>query len=232
MKSYLIVGASSGIGHRLAQRLKDEGNQVLGTYCSKDSADLDDGITYHHLDVMNDDLDFSWLPDNLDGLVYCPGSITLKPFHRIKVEDFVNDFQLQVAGAIKSIQAALPALKKGSDPSIVLISTVAVQRGFTFHSQVSTSKGALEGLCRALAAEFAPKIRVNCIAPSLTDTPLAAKLLNSEQKIEANAQRHPLKRIGKTEDIAAAASFLLSSDATWMSGEVLHVDGGMANLRV
>jgi len=138
---------------------------------------------------------------------------------------------LQVVGAIKIIQAALPALKNSEHASVVLYSTVAVQRGFTFHSLVSASKGAVEGLTRALAAEFAPKIRFNCIAPSITDTPLASGLLNTPEKIEANAQRHPLKRIGTVADIAKMTAFLLSEHSRWMTGEILHVDGGMNSIK-
>lgn len=142
------------------------------------------------------------------------------------------DYKLQVIGAIKIIQQVLPRLKKSKNASIVLFSTVAVQTGLPFHTQVATSKGAIEGLAKALAAEFAPAIRVNCIAPSLTDTPLAAFLLNTEQKKEANALRHPLKRIGSTEDIANMAAFLLSSKAAWITGQILHVDGGMSSLKI
>ena len=144
----------------------------------------------------------------------------------------MNDFNLQVIGAIKVIQAIMPKLKKAENASIVLFSTVAVQTGFSFHSQVSASKGAIEGLTKALAAEFAPKIRINCIAPSLTDTPLATSLINTEQKAEANAQRHPLKRIGKAEDLANMAEFLLSEKSGWITGQVFHVDGGMSALKV
>jgi NAD(P)-dependent dehydrogenase (short-subunit alcohol dehydrogenase family) len=157
--------------------------------------------------------------------------VTLKPFARVKPEDFVSDFQLQLVGAVKVIQASLPKLKNANSPSIVLFSTVAVQTGFNFHSLVASSKGAVEGFTRALAAEFAPKIRVNCIAPSITDTPLAGSLLNTDEKKEANAQRHPLKKIGKPEDLANLAAFLLSEKSSWITGQVLHVDGGMSSLR-
>ena len=126
----------------------------------------------------------------------------------------------------------LPNLKRSSNPSLILFSTVAVQAGFNFHSLVSSSKGAIEGLTKALAAEFAPKIRVNCIAPSITDTPLAASLLNSEEKKLINAQRHPLKKIGTPEDVASLATFLLSENSSWITGQILHVDGGISTLRV
>ncbi len=228
MKNVLVVGASSGIGKSLTQLLQEEGHNVWGTYKSNELA----GSQFHYLDVLEEDLSLNFLPETLDGLVYCPGSINLKPFARLKPSAFEEDYRLQVIGAIKVLQAALKPLKKSSAASVVFFSTVAVQAGFNFHAQVAASKGAIEGLTRALAAEFAPRIRVNCIAPSLTDTPLAGKLLNSEEKKAANAQRHPLKKIGTAEDIAEMASFLLSDKSAWISGQVMHVDGGMSNLKV
>jgi NAD(P)-dependent dehydrogenase (short-subunit alcohol dehydrogenase family) len=229
-KNILIVGASSGIGRQTAIQLAAEGHRVYGTF-HKSQVEEENNISYHQLNILEDKSDFSFIPQQLDALLYCPGSISLRPFGRIKPEDFVADFQLQVGGAIKTIQAALPMLKNSESASIVLFSTVAVQLGLGFHSQVAASKGAIEGLCRALAAEFAPKIRVNCIAPSLTDTALAAGLLNSAEKKEANAQRHPLKKIGKPEDIANLACFLLSDKSSWMTGQILHLDGGIGVIR-
>lgn len=229
-KNILIVGASSGIGRQTAIQLAAEGHRVYGTF-HKSQVEEENNISYHQLNILGDKSDFSFIPQKLDALLYCPGSISLRPFGRIKPEDFVADFQLQVGGAIKTIQAALPMLKNSESASIVLFSTVAVQLGLGFHSQVAASKGAIEGLCRALAAEFAPKIRVNCIAPSLTDTALAAGLLNSAEKKEANAQRHPLKKIGKPEDIANLACFLLSDKSSWMTGQILHLDGGIGAIR-
>ena len=175
-------------------------------------------------------LDF--LPQQIDGLVYCPGSVNLKPFHRIKPEEFAGDYELQVIGAVKIIQAVLPLLRQSNHPSIVLFSTVAVQMGFNFHSQVAASKGAIEGLMRALAVEFAPKIRVNCVAPSITETPLTQNLINTDEKRAQNEQRHPMKRIGKPTDIADAVEFLLSEKSSWITGQVIHVDGGMSKLKV
>jgi NAD(P)-dependent dehydrogenase (short-subunit alcohol dehydrogenase family) len=231
MQTYLIIGGSSGIGQELAIQLSGSGNQVFATF-NKNEPKVENGnIHFHHLNVMEETHSLDFLPDELTGLVYCPGSINLRPFERIKPADFETDYKLQVIGAIKLIQLVVPKLKKSKNASIVLFSTVAVQTGLPFHTQVAASKGALEGLTKALAAELAPIIRVNCIAPSLTDTPLAASLLNSEQKKEANALRHPLKRIGTTEDIANMAAFLLSQKASWITGQILHVDGGMSSLR-
>jgi len=229
MKNYLIIGASSGIGQALAKQLATDSHQVFGTF-NNSKIEGSENLSYHHLDV-NSDFELDFLPEQLDGLVYCPGSINLKPFKRIPTEIFLEDFNLQVLGAIKVIQAALPILLKSENSAIVLFSTVAVQSGFNFHSQVAVSKGAIEGLTKSLAAEFAPKIRVNAIAPSLTDTPLAAKLLSTDQKREANAERHPLKRIGTPDDIAQTAAFLLSQQSSWITGQIIHVDGGMSSLK-
>lgn len=231
MSNYFIVGASSGIGKQLGLQLSQAGHNVFGTYF-KNGADLkDSSIEFQQLNVLDDDINVDFLPPSIDSLVYCPGSINLKPFTRIQASEFVADFNLQVLGAIKIIQAVLPRLKNSDQASILLFSSAAVQTGLNFHSQVSTSKGAIEGLTRALAAEFAPKIRVNCVAPSLTDTPLAHSLLNTEQKKEANAQRHPLKRIGTPEDIANLAQFLISDKSGWITGQIIHIDGGISTLR-
>ena len=228
MKNILIIGASSGIGAQLSKNLAAAGHNVTGTYNENTDYDVIPGVSMHQLNVMEDELNMDFIPETIDGLVYCVGSINLKPFKRIKPENFLEDFNLQVVGAIKVLQRITPHFKNSEAPSVVFFSTVAVQNGFNFHSQVSTSKGAIEGLTRALAAELAPAIRVNCIAPSLTQTPLASKLLSSEEKIEANDKRHPLGRIGQPEDLAQMAQFLLSSKSGWITGQVFGVDGGMS----
>ena len=230
MKKYLIIGASSGIGKALAGELLNQGHQVIGTHNSNKIEYTNSNLESVHFDVMAEELSFDFIPDELDGLIYCPGAIKLLPFKRLKSEDILSDFQLQVAGAVSVIQNCLPALRNGVDPSIVLFSTVAVQSGFNFHTQVSMSKGAIEGLTKALAAELAPTIRVNAIAPGLTDTPLASKLLNTSEKKEANAQKHPMKRIGEPEDLANMAAFLLSEKSSWITGQIIHIDGGMSTL--
>lgn len=220
-KTYLIIGASSGIGLALSNQLKAAGNQVV-------TASRNGDIKF---DATTDAFDISNLPDQLDGIAYCPGSINLKPFHRLTTQDFNDDFTINVLGAVKVIQAVLPKLKSAEQSAIVLFSTVAVAQGMPFHASIATAKGAIEGLTKSLASELAPKIRVNCIAPSLTDTPLAAKLLANDDKKKASAERHPLKQIGTADDIAALAAFLLSPNAKWISGQIVGIDGGMSTLR-
>ncbi len=231
MKNYLVIGASSGIGAATATQLS-ETHKVYGTYCKNQPTISNTNLSFHHLNVLDESYDLSFLPDTVDGLVYCPGAINLKPFARINPNDFVEDYKLQVLGAIKIIQQCLPKLKNVESASIVLFSTVAVQTGFSFHSIVSSSKGAIEGLTKALSAELAPKIRVNCIAPSITQTPLANTLLSTPEKVEANAQRHPLKKVGTAQDIANAAVFLLTEQSAWVTGQIFHIDGGMSTIKL
>tara|TARA_Y100001972_G_C7611463_1_gene306525 strand:+ start:84 stop:779 length:696 start_codon:yes stop_codon:yes gene_type:complete len=230
MHNYLIIGGSSGIGQSLVNLLKDTDDQVFATYNSTKRENLN-SVQYFHLDVLDDQYDLDLLPDTLHGLVYCPGSIQLKPFQRFSEEDFINDYRLQVTSAVRIIQELLPRLKKAEQSSIVLFSTVAVQNGFNFHSLVSSSKGAVEGLTRALAAELAPNIRVNAIAPSLTDTPLAGKLLSNDQRRKALSEQNPFKRVAEATDIAQAACYLLKSDSSYVTGQILHVDGGMSVIK-
>ncbi|MGB5465424.1 MAG: SDR family oxidoreductase [Sedimenticolaceae bacterium] len=229
MRRVLIVGANSGIGRQLAGRLAGEAQ----LWTASRSATSEQDARHLAWDAADAAVPFpaDGLPDALDGLVYCPGSIRLMPFERIGDAAFREDFELNLMGAVRAIRAALPALKAAPQASIVLFSTVAVGTGMPMHAAVAAAKGAVEGLTRSLAAEFAPGIRVNAIAPSLSDTPLAGKLLKTDRQREAAAARHPLERVGQAEDIAAAARFLLSDESSWMTGQVVHVDGGMGALR-
>jgi NAD(P)-dependent dehydrogenase (short-subunit alcohol dehydrogenase family) len=230
MKNILVIGGSTGIGLQLVKNISAN-NRVYATYNQHLVNDFDH-TTFHPLNVLDSQFDLGFLPEIIDGIAYCVGAINLKPFARISEDDFINDYKKQVGGAIRIIQALLPKLKMSEQASIVLFSTIAVQTGFPFHTLVASSKGAIEGLTKALAAEFAPKIRVNCIAPSITDTPLAAALLNTDEKKMANAQRHPLKQVGEANDIAGMAEFLLTEKSKWITGQIFHVDGGMSTLKV
>jgi len=230
MRNYVVIGGSSGIGLELVNTLERQGANIIATYNTNRVEDRKQ-VKYLPLDVQTDTLDIDHFPDEIHGLAYCPGSINLKPFHRFKDEDFIDDFKLQVLGATKIIQGLLPKIKKSNDSSIVLFSTIAVQSGFSFHSQVSISKGAIEGLTRSLAAELSPTIRVNAIAPSLTNTNLAGRLLNTQEKIDLHAEKNPLKRIGDVKDIAEAAAYLLTPKSSWMTGQIMHLDGGSSIIK-
>jgi NAD(P)-dependent dehydrogenase (short-subunit alcohol dehydrogenase family) len=230
MKNILLIGGSYGIGLAIAQDLQNENNIFVASRTNENLAGLN--FTYIPFDASTDTLDTSKLPAVIDGLVYCPGSINLRPFRGLKPEAFEADLQINFISLVKVIQAILPNLTASEQSSIVLFSSVAASMGMPFHTSVAAAKGAIEGFAKALAAEYAPKIRVNVIAPSLTDTPLADKFLNNETKQEKSAERHPLKRFGKPEDSAQMASFLLSDKSSWISGQIFHVDGGMSTLLV
>ncbi len=230
MKNYLVIGGSSGIGKALVKQLTEAGNQVYATYCKNNINEQLPNLNIQQMDVVEENINLT-LPEIIHGFAYCPGSIQLKPFKNFTPNDFIQDYQLQVIGSIKVLQHILPNLKAASQAAVVFFSTVAVQTGFNFHAQVAASKGAIEGLTKALAAELAPRIRVNAIAPSITQTPLAAKFLSTEEKITANAKRHPLKTIGQAKDIANIAQFLLSEQAAWITGQIIGVDGGISTLR-
>ncbi|NBU80554.1 MAG: SDR family oxidoreductase [Flavobacteriaceae bacterium] len=230
MKNIILIGGSYGIGYELAKELQKENNVFVASRTSENLSGIN--ITHIPFNASTDTLDTSILPAIIDGLVYCPGSINLRPFRGLKLETFESDMHINFFSMVKVIQSILPQLSASEQSSIVLFSTVAVKMGMPFHTSVSASKGAIEGFAKALAAEYAPKIRVNVIAPSLTDTPLADKFLSNEEKKEKSAQRHPLKRVGTTEDIAQMASFLLNERSSWISGQIFHVDGGMSTLLV
>lgn len=223
-KNIVIVGGNSGIGKATAEMLQNTGaNLYLYSKSGMGTTALDTSVDFEEM---------PGLPEVIDGVVYAPGTINLKPFHRISMDDFKKEMEVNFFGAVRVLQACLKGLKKSSTPSVVLYSTVAVQTGMGFHAGIASAKGAVEGLTRSLAAEWAPsKIRVNAIAPSLTETPLASALLSTPEKKEASDKRHPLGRIGSSEDIAASTVFLLSPQSSWMTGQILHVDGGMSTLK-
>ena len=229
-KNILIVGASSGVGLETAKSLLSKGYNIFSA--SRNQPDLT-GITHLVWDATNPDSTvFAALPEEIHGVVYCPGTINLKPFNRLSQDDFKNDFQINVLGAVSVLQAVLPKLKKANGASVVLFSTVAAKIGLGFHASVAASKGAIEGLTLSLAAELSSnKIRVNCVAPSLTDTPLAKNLLSSDEKKEASNKRHPIGRFGTSADIANITSFLISDESSWITGQVLGVDGGMGSIK-
>ncbi len=230
MKNILLIGGSYGIGLALAKELQYENKVFVASRTNENLVDLH--VTHIPFDAATDTLDVSQLPEVIDGLVYCPGSINLRPFKGLKPESFESDLQINFISLVKVIQTVLPNLTASSQSSIVLFSSVAASMGMPFHTSVAAAKGAIEGFAKALAAEYAPKIRVNVIAPSLTDTPLADKFLNNDAKREKSAERHPLKRFGTAEDMAQMASFLLSEKSSWISGQIFHVDGGMSTLLV
>ncbi len=227
-KTVLLIGGNSGIGLEIAKLLKSAGHQLVAASRSSDQlANL--GIPTQHFDALEPTT--LNLPEKIDALIYLPGTINLKPFHRLSAEDFLTDYQVNCLGAAQVIQQSLPSLKESESASIVLFSTIAVAQGMAFHASIAAAKAAVEGLTRSLAAELAPKIRVNCIAPSLTNTPLAANLLNSEAKTAAAAKRHPLQAVGDPTHTAQIAAFLISEAASFISGQVIRPDGGLSALR-
>ena len=230
MKNILLIGGSYGIGLSIAKELQWNAKVFVASRTSENLKDLN--VTHIPFDASTDTLDAAKLPSQIDGLVYCPGSINLRPFKGLKIETFESDLQINFIDMVKVVQSILPQLTASNQSSIVLFSTVAASMGMPFHTSVAASKAAVEGFAKALAAEYAPKIRVNVIAPSLTNTPLADKFLNNEVKQEKSAERHPLKRFGQPEDLAQMANFLLSDNSSWITGQILHVDGGMSTLLV
>ena len=228
MKSIIVIGGSKGIGKALISSLLSSYDNIINI--SRTEPEISSGIVTHYTcDILTDDL-----PDieSADGLVYCPGSINLKPINRLSIEDFQNDFNINVIGAVKAVQKYLPALKKGSNPSIVMFSTVAAKLGMPFHASVAASKSAIEGLTKSLGAELAPTVRVNAIAPTVTNTELASKLLRNDSMIEKMNERHPLKKILQPEEVANMAAFLLSDKAASLSGQVFEMDCGIVSFKI
>ena len=228
MSRLIVIGGSKGIGNAIVTSLLSSYDEVVNisrTEPNQKHANL----KHYNCDVVNDEL-----PDieSADGLVYCPGSINLKPINRLSIDDFKNDFEINVLGAVKAIQKFLPALKNGTNPSVILFSTVAAKLGMPFHASVAASKSAVEGLTKSLGAELAPTIRVNAIAPTVTDTELASKLLRNERMIDNMNERHPLKKYLQPQEVADMAGFLLSNKAASLSGQVFEMDCGIVSFKL
>ena len=228
MKNILVVGGSKGIGREIVNSQLEKGNNCYN-FSRTESGINNQNLIEEKIDILSADLPNI---ENIDSVIYCPGSINLKPILQLKEEDFVNDFNINVLGAIKTVKTYLNNLKKGDDPSLLFFSTVAVGQGMPFHSSVSVAKAGIEGLTKSLAAELAPSIRVNCIAPTITRTDMAQRILRNE-KIEENiANKHPLKKICEAKDISDMADFLISHNAKNITGQIMHVDGGMSTLKI
>lgn len=227
-KNILLIGGSHGIGFQMAKTLSAKHNVIIASRSNKGLDDI--GVKYIPFDATTDDLDISQLPEEIHAFVYCPGSINLKPFKMMSLDTFYEDMQLNFFSLVKVVKQIMPKMAEGA--SMVFFSTVAVGTGMPFHTSVAAAKGAIEGFAKSLAAEYAPKIRVNVVAPSLVDTPLATRLLSNDRKREMMSARHPLKRVGEASDIANIAVFLLSENSTWMTGQIVGVDGGMSTLNV
>ena len=228
MKTIIIVGGSRGIGRATLEALLPN-NKLINI--SRNAPDLHHvNLTHYNCDVISDELPN--IEAAADGLIYCPGSINLKPFKRLSLEDFRTDFEINVIGAIKSIQAYSTALMGSESGSIVLFSTVATSMGMPFHASVSTAKSAVEGLMKSVAADLAPKVRVNAIAPTITQTDLAAKLLRNERMVDNTIQRHPLKKFLDPSEVASMVEYLISDVSKSISGQVFKLDCGIVSLKV
>lgn len=226
---FIVVGGTSGIGLEIVKQFLNQNFIVHTISRSRHASTLThSNLTSHHCDVTADASELPEINGEVAGLCYCPGSINLKPFRSLRMDDYANDFNINFLSMVKVVQKYLPNLAMGQSASILLFSTVAVQTGMAFHTSIAAAKGAVEGFARSLAAELAPKIRVNVIAPSLTPTALSEKLINNETRLKTATERHPLKRIGDASEIASMATFLSSDKAAWITGQIIKIDGGLS----
>lgn len=229
-KNILFIGGSYGIGLAAAKLISKDHNLFIASRTSEKLNELD--VKHFSFDASKGDITQLDLPETIDGLVYFPGSINLKPFKMLSVESFQEEMNLNFFSLVKVVQGLLPKLKNSEQASLIFFSTVAVKVGMPFHTSIAAAKGAIEGFAKSLAAEYAPSFRVNVISPSLTDTKLSEKLLSNDVKREKMGERHPLKRVGNPEDIANAVDFLISEKSSWMTGQIVGVDGGLSTLNV
>jgi NAD(P)-dependent dehydrogenase (short-subunit alcohol dehydrogenase family) len=232
--NYVIAGGTKGIGLEIVNQLRATANSVQVYSRQVDSLITDETVQHHVVDFTQDDIMLDGLPNSINGVVYCPGSINLRSFRSLKLQDFRSDLEVNLLGAVKLLQACMKGLKKGgteNPSSVVMFSTIAVSQGLSMHASVAASKAAVEGLTRTIANEWAPNVRVNCLAPALTNTPLAARFFENEETVKAMAAKYPLGRTGLPTDLASAAAFLLSPSSSWITGQVLSVDGGMSTVR-
>lgn len=228
MKNILLIGGSHGIGLSIVKELQETHKIFVASRTDESLSHVN--VTHISFDATKDALDSALLPDKLDGFIYCPGSINLKPFKMMSLETIKEDMELNFFSMVKVVKNIISKMDENS--SMVFFSTIAVGTGMPFHSSVAAAKGAIEGFAKSMAAEYAPKVRVNVIAPSLVDTTLASRLLNNDKKRESMDERHPLKRVGTPEDIAHCAVFLLSDKSTWITGQIIGVDGGLSTLNI
>jgi NAD(P)-dependent dehydrogenase (short-subunit alcohol dehydrogenase family) len=226
MKNIVIIGGTKGIGKAIVSEVVDNNNVVC---LSRNQTDFShDNYTFHSFDALVDDYpDF----ESVDCLIYCPGSINLKPISTLSLDDFRNDFELNVIGAVRAIKKYLNLLKKSGSASILLFSTVATKLGMPYHASVSVAKSGIDGLVKTLGSELAPKVRINAIAPTITNTELASKILRNDKVIENMVERHPLKKILSSNEVAKMASFLISEDASSISGQIFNMDAGIVSFK-
>jgi 3-oxoacyl-[acyl-carrier protein] reductase len=231
-KTYIFIGAGSTISLEMMRTLENSNIQIMAFSRQPNPFPGLSNLRWFQGDFVSQGIPSDLIPEKADGFVYFPGTINLRPFTSLSMEEFSKDMEINFFGMVRTLKPFIPALKKSGKASVVLFSTVAVERGMAYHSSIAASKAAVEGFARSLAAEYAPIIRVNCVAPSLTATALAEKLVSNEERKTALAQKHPLKRIGEPADIASSVQFLLSENSSWITGQVIAVDGGMSTLSI